>query len=151
MNTSQNIAGNTNILANALHAANIQQIEKESKPDPMIVLRRDLLNNKYIFLVDSHNRSTNTISFLDGKKGSKPVEAPIQFYHNTLPIESEDERKALVNFYTKETGAKTVHLRQRLVKSSVLERDEDGKGNTVDVDAYKQKLIAAITKAILEA
>ena len=41
-------------------------------------------------------------------------------------------------------------ISQRLIKESVLNRDVDGKSDKTDTDAFKQKLIQAITKAIME-
>jgi len=151
MNTSQNIAGNTNVLAAALHSANLLAIEKASVQAPMIVVRQDLLGNRYVFLVDTHDRVNNTIKFWDGKKGSKPADAPIQFYKGTTPIENEEIRKKLIQDFSKEFGHKEIVVRQRLVKfSAAMERDEQGQAATVDVNDFKTRLLAAITKAINE-
>lgn len=145
----------------AIHAANILATEKQAAPvnkntqpavanAPAIVPRRDLLGNRILFLADTQNREAGTIQYWDGKKGSKAGTAPLEFYKSTKPIESEEDVKKLVQDFSKEFGQKEVILRQRLIKESVLARDSEGKADKTDVDAYKIKLVAAITKAIME-
>jgi len=159
MNTTQTInAGVQTAMSAALHSANIENIVKagEAKStdqldSPALVCRVDLLGAKIVFLANSQDRTAGTIKFWGGKKGDKTlVTAPIDFYKSTRVIENEESVKKLVQDFSTTFGHKTVILRQRLVKSSVLDRDEGGNTNSVNVDEYKQKLIAAITKAILD-
>ena len=164
MNTQNaNVANNPALqgaMANAILEANkaMEQqapAKKVAQPivgtAPAIVPRKDLLNNNILFLADTQNRDDNSIQYWDGKKGSQPTSVSLAFYKSTKPIESEEEVKKLVQDFSKQFGKKEVILRQRLIKESVLNRDADGKAEKTDVDAYKQKLIAAITKAIMEA
>lgn len=141
----------------AIHSANILSEQKnmeQKKNSPMlgsapaIVPRRDLLGNRVLFLADTQNRETGSIQYWDGKKGSKLATAPLAFYKSTKPIDSEEEVKKFVQDYSKEFGQKEFILRQRLIKGSVLERDEDGKVDKVDVEALKVKLMQAFKDAL---
>lgn len=155
MNTSHNIAaGNTGVLAQALHNANVAEIIKASEApvhSPMLVCRKTLLNERIVFIAESQDREANTIQFWAGKKGDKTLTtAPLEFYRSTKPVGSEEDVKALVQAYSTTFKVSSVIVRQRLVKESSLKQDEAGNTNAVNVDEFKQKLIAALTKAVME-
>lgn len=113
-----------------------------------VVVRRDLLGSTLVFDVDSHVKTPEGefIDYFDGK-GMKT--APIQYYHVAKPVTADIAAKT-VEGYAKTMKLAQVHIRQRLVKN-LVNRDEQGNGNTVDIDNFKAKLLAAITKAIQEA
>lgn len=155
MNTTQNInAGVNTQMAAALHNANVDSIIKTSEAplhSPMLVCRKTLLNERIVFIAETQDREANTIQFWAGKKGDKTLTtAPLEFYKSTKPIDSEEDVKALVQVYSTTFKVSSVIVRQRLVKESSIKRDEAGNTSTVNVDEYKQKLIVAITKAIME-
>lgn len=161
MNAQQHNAANNPALQGQMAAAilnankEMEAKQTESKhtpntPVPAIVVRKDLLGNRILFLADTQDLATGSIQYWDGKKGSKPATAPIEFYKSTKPIENGEEVKKLVQDYSKEFQQKEVVLRQRLIKSTVLNRDEQGNTEKVNVDDYKQRLLAAVTKAINE-
>lgn len=131
-------AANNNVQANNVNAL------------PAVIARTDLLGHNVLFLADTHNRENDTIQYWDGKKGSKPTQAPIAFYHSTKPVQKAEDATKLVQDFSKETGAKEVIVRQRLVKESSLRRTPEGGVAPDDLNAYKERLIAAITKAIRE-
>jgi len=156
MNTSHNVQSGINTqMAAALHGANIESIVKASEAplhSPMLVCRRTLLNEKIVFIAESQDRLKNTIDFWSGKKGDKTLTtAPLEFYKSTKPLETDEDVKALVQSYSTTFKVSSVILRQRLVKESSIKQDDAGNTNTVNVDDFKQKLIAALTKAVMEA
>jgi hypothetical protein len=163
MNTQQNNpAANPALqgaMASAILSANKEAEQKAAAPKqntpalgtaPAIVPRKDLLGNHILFLADEQDTEAGTIKYWDGKKGSKPSTAPIEFYRSTKPMDNEQDVQKLVQGYSKETNQKEFLLRKRLIKETVLNRDVQGKSEKTDIDAYKQKLIAALTKAIME-
>lgn len=155
MNTTQNVqAGNNGAIAQALHSANMESVMKamEAAPTaPMLVCRKTLLNERVVFIAETQNREENTISFWAGKKGDKTlVKAPLEFYRSTKPCDSEEDVKRLVQDYTSTFKVSSVIIRQRLVKEGSIKADDSGHTNTVNVDEYKKKLIAALTKTIME-
>lgn len=115
-----------------------------------IIPRTDLLGHNVLFLADTHNREAGTIQYWDGKKGNKPQQAPVEFYKSTKPIKGEEDAKKLMQDFSQEFGVKEFIPRQRLVKESALPRSAEGSISADDIEAYKTRLIAAITKAIKE-
>lgn len=152
MNTNQNVTNMQGPMQAAIHAANISAKEKADKDDtpmPAIVARQDLLGNKIIFLADTQTKE-GKITYWDGKKGSKPSTAPIEFYKSTKPLATKEEVIKMVQDFSKEFGVKNVEIRQRLIKGSVLHRDAEGNVEDKELDSYKERLIAAIAKTIRE-
>jgi hypothetical protein len=154
MNTQHNLQGP---MQAAIHATNIlaeqkkEAEQKSIKAPPAVVFRKDLLNNRVAFLADTQNREADTIQYWDGKKGSKPTEVSMQYYKSTKPIESQEEVTKFVQDFSKEFGTKELVVRQRLLKSSVLDRDSEGKVDKTEIEAWKQKLLSSLTKIIMEA
>jgi hypothetical protein len=135
-------------------ADNVANIVKANQPHsqelPMLIPRTDLLNQDVIFLAHTLDRTAETIQYYDMKKGSKPSTAGLGYYKSTRPIKDASKVTKMVQDYSKEFGVKEVILRERLVKSNAPEKAEDGSVNKADLEAWKQKLIQALTKTIME-
>lgn len=140
--------------ANEQHkvASNVQPINQKDASLVSIVPRLSVLGEPLVFLPASVNYEANTIDFWDGKKGSKVRTAPLEFYKISKPFDAdrtEDSAKLGASF-AKEFGHALIHSRQRLVKQSSLQRDAEGKASQVDIEDFKKRLIAAVTKAVNE-
>lgn len=129
-------------------ASNVQNIKDSTLVS--IVPRLSVLGEPLVFLPASVDYDANTIDFWDGKKGSKLRTAPIEFYRISKPYENQEDSGKLSGMFAKEFGHSLVHARQRLVKNGKLQRDNEGKANAIDIEDYKKRLLAAITKAINE-
>ena len=116
---------------------------------PMVIPRIDLLLNRVVFLANTLDRDAETIQYMDLKKGKKET-ASLAYYKSTTPVKESSDAIKMVNEFAKTTGAKELVMRERLVKASAPERKEDGSVSANDLTEWKQKLIAALTKTILE-
>jgi hypothetical protein len=138
--------------AQALHdgVSNVSSIDADI---PRIVVRQDVRGKQYVFFVDSEDRAAGTIEMFDVSTGKAEKETvKVEFYKQaTKPVENVKEKDKAVEAVIKTFGVSRVIVRARLVKEGSLQQDEEGKANTVDVAAWKQRLIAAVTKAIMEA
>lgn len=137
--------------AQALHDGvnNVTNIDADI---PRIVVRQGLRGELYVFFVDSEDRAAGTIELFDVAAGKAEKEVvKVEFYKQaTRPVDGPEKDKA-IKAVTKTFNVSRVISRSRLVKEGSLGRDDEGKANTVDVDAFKQRLIEAVTKAILAA
>lgn len=110
---------------------------------PMIVPRVDLLQNRVIFLAHTQKKDTGEIQYINLKDGVLNT-APVEYYRSTKPVDEEATLKDMVRKFSSLTGSKNFHLRKRLVKSHVLERDEDGKVDAKGLDDLQVKLLKAV-------
>lgn len=139
------------VAVQALHdgANNVTHIDPET---PRVVIRSDARSKLYAFFVDSENRTAGTLDMIDLSSGNAEKEVVnVSFYKQaTMPV-ADDARDKAVAKLTKLLNVPRLIVRSRLVKEGSLNRDDEGKSNTVDIEAFKKRLIASITKAILEA
>lgn len=112
-----------------------------------VVVRRDLLGATLVFDVDSHVKN-ETGEFIDYFDGKSVKTAPIQYYHVAKPVSSDEAAKFVEN-YAKHMKVSQVQLRQRLIKN-LVNRADDGSVQKEDLEQWKQKLIQALTKTIME-
>jgi hypothetical protein len=140
------------VAAQALHdgVSNVSSIDADI---PRIVVRQDVRGKQYVFFVDSEDRAAGTIEMFDVSTGKAEKETvKVEFYKQaTKPVENVKEKDKAVEAVIKTFGVQRVIVRARLVKEGSLQQDDEGKSNNVDVDAFKKRLIAAVTKAIMEA
>lgn len=144
--------------ANAKAHSNVAHIIKANSPQaaahhelPALIPRTDLLNQDVIFLANTLDRDAETIQYYDMKKGSKPTTVSTAYYKSTRPVKDPARISQMVQQYSKEFGTKEVILRERLVKSSAaVERGDDGSVSKESLDEWKNKLVQALTKVIME-
>lgn len=130
--------------------SNVEQMDADI---PRIVVREGLRGEKLVFFVDSETPD-GTIEMYDTSSGKAEKEVvKVLFYKQaTGPIKDIKEKDKVVSAVVKAFNFPRVILRERLVKeTSRIQQDDSGKAATVDLNSYKEKLIAAITKAIREA
>lgn len=103
--------------------------------------------------MDSHVKGPNGefIKYWDGKPNSPMQEAPIQYYHVSKPLTDPAVVTKITEQFAKHFKHAQLVVRQRLVKDNFLKRDEQGKVNQMDLDAFKLKLIEQVTLAIMAA
>lgn len=164
MNTHQNNPSNNPAfqgqMAQAVLKATKESEEKMKEKEivvsgeiPSIVVRKDVLGHNFLFRADKEDRTKGVIEYWDGKKGSQMQVAPIEFYRNTKPIESDEEVKKLVQDFSRQFGYKNFNLRARLMKESVMRKADPAKEGD-DKAARKEfadKLVSALTKAVYQA
>ena len=137
-------------LASKTPANNVEQMDADI---PRIVVREGLRGEKLVFFVDSETPQ-GTIEMYDtaSPKAEKEVVKVLFYKQATGPIKDVKEKDKVVSAVVKAFNFPRIILRERLVKeNSKIQQDDNGKANTVDLNDYKEKLIAAITKAIREA
>lgn len=115
---------------------------------PLLIVREDLLGHHVVFLANTLDREKGQLSYWDLKKGSKPTPVSTAFYRSTRPVKDRDLVNKIVEQYSKEFGAKSVILRERLIKEGTAPRAEDGSISANDLNDYKLKLKAAFVKAL---
>lgn len=131
----------------AAKASNVTPIDKNQMV--AIVPRVGILGEQLAFLPNTVNYDAGTIEYWNMKKGQKPQVAPLEFYKVSKPVDDKTVSAHISGAFAKEFGHQHILSRERLVKRTV-QRDNEGNANTVDVEAYKERLIASITKAIRE-
>lgn len=144
MQTQSNVTN-----TNAAPGNNIAPVPA-ANPMQSLVLRKDMLGNKYAFLPETEDREAKTVQMWDGKKGSKPIPVDVRFYKTTLPMENNEDIQEFVKAYSSTFGLKQIHIRKRMIKSGILERDDSGSVAQNDLTAWKEKLKAALIKAVDE-
>lgn len=117
---------------------------------PMVIPRVDLLLNRVVFLANTLDRDAETVQYMDLKKGGKPQTASLAYYKSTKPVKENADAIKMVNEFAKHTGTKELVMRERLIKASAPERANDGSVSKESLDEWKNKLVAALTKVILE-
>lgn len=140
------------VAAQALHDG-VNNVSSISPETPRIVVRKGLRGELYAFFVDSEDRQAGKIELLDvsAKKTEKEL-VDVSFYKQaTKPVETDDEKDTVVKAVSKALNVPRVITRARLVKEGSLGRDDEGKTSTIDIEAFKDKLINALVKAIREA
>ena len=161
MNTSQNInAGVNTLIGNAIHAANIAQLEKESahtaKPVEVmhtVIVRIDVQNKPAVFFPDSYKKDEHTIDAWSGEKGSSVYTTNADYYFTSRPADAsivEDMSKK----YSDRFKVKKLLVRQRLYKTGTQVRADNPKQQGDDKAAMREfadRLVESVTKAIYAA
>lgn len=109
---------------------------------PAVVFRKDYTGNNFVFFADTQNKEANTITAYDVSKGAKQglITVPHAFYKTTLKLEDEQDIVAVSQKLSRDLGLKQLHMRQRLYKDTVLQKDVEGKVDAPDVAAIKTQL-----------
>jgi hypothetical protein len=111
-----------------------------------IVVRKDILGSVVVFDVDSHVKREDG-EFIDYWDGKSTKVAPVDYYRkSTRPVEM-DEAKKVMEQYMKANKLQQAHLRSRLEKNR-FESESQGKAETVDINAFLDKLQDALIKTI---
>ena len=121
-----------------------------TSPDdlPLLIVREDLLGRHAVFLANTLDRENDTLSYWDLKKGNKPMPVSTAFYRSTKPVKDKTLVGKIVEQYSKEFGAKSVVLRERLIKEGSMPRDEGGGVNSESIEDFKTRFRAAIDKML---
>lgn len=117
---------------------------------PMVITRTDILGKSYLFFPQSEDKAADTVVYWDGNKDGALLTAPTAYYHNMKRADDAASRKMAQQF-SNVFGYKEFVARTRLIKEGSMKRDEEGKVGAKEIEAWKQKLIEAVTKVILEA
>lgn len=133
--------------AEAKQAANDKQTAPVAQAKMRsIVVRKDRLGNFVVFDVDTHKK-TEAGEFISAWDGKHITEAPIDYYKVATKPVTEEEGKKVSAEYAKAFKLTHINVRMRLEKNRI-ERDAAGQANTVDVNAFLDQLLSAVTKAI---
>jgi hypothetical protein len=115
---------------------------------PLLIVREDLLGHYAVFLANTLDREKDQLSYWDLKKGSKPIAVSTAYYRSTKPVKDKAIVAKIVEQYSKEFGAKSVVLRERLIKEGSMPRDEVGGVNSESIEDFKARFRAAIDKML---
>lgn len=115
-----------------------------------ILIRHDVQNRPVVFLPETYSKEANKISYWAGDKAGNVVETTADYYHTSKPAPA-DVVKEMTQKYSARFHAKEILVRQRLFKSGILDRDSEGKVETSEIESFKERLVKAVTKAIMEA
>lgn len=120
-----------------------KQAEVAIEEIPRVVFRADVRGTAFAFWVDTMSLEKDTIIMLDMTHGKEKEEVPLAFYKTLKPMESKQRDKAVAAL-TEKLGINRIIVRDRLLKSHVLERDTEGKVEAKHVADLEKSLLKAV-------